>query len=419
MSDEPSRSPAYQRDFPIGATLRPPWDGEDPAPRITSVRAIVTAPEGVNLVVVRIDTDEPGLHGFGCATFSHRAAAVAAVVDDYLTPRLVGRSVADITDIAITLGAGPYWRDGPIGNSALSGVDMALWDIAGRRAGLPVWALIGGRVRGHLPCYTTVYGHTEAQLLQALNARIAGGERAFRTIVAAAEQPGRVVNDPARHVAQTRDLLRRLRSEFGDDVEFIVDLHGQLAPSDAVRLADEITPLRPFYLEDPLAVEDLDWLPTLRAHTGLPLATGEVFTSIAQALPLIANRTIDYLRCHVSTIGGFTPALRLAAACELFGVRTAWHGPLDCSPIGHAANVALGAASPAFGIHEHHEPAPATLDIFPGAPTARAGAVTPNTAPGWGIEVDERVAADHPPVPSDRLSGFEGLRRADGSLQRP
>jgi mannonate dehydratase len=413
---EPAR---YRRDFPIGSTLRPPWDGEDRAPRITAVRPILTAPEGVNLVVVRIDTDEQGLYGLGCATFAHRAKAVAGVIGEYLAPRLIGRSVADITDIATTLASGPYWRDGPIGNAALSGIDMALWDIAGRRAGVPVWALIGGRVRRDLPCYATVYGHTDAHLLAALGARIAAGERAFRTIVASAEEPGRVVADAPRFIDDTANRLQRLRSEFGDDVEFVVDVHGQLRPADAVRLAQAITPCRPFYLEDPLAVEDLDWLPALRAHTGLPLATGEVFTTTAQALPLIASRTIDFLRCHVSTIGGFTPAWRLAAACELFGVRTAWHGPLDSSPIGHAANVALGAASPAFGIHEHHEPSAATLEVFPGAPTAVAGVVVPTSAPGWGVEIDEVAAAAHPPVSPDRLSGFEGLRRRDGSIQRP
>ena len=111
----------YRRDFPIGVTLRPPWDVDDSAPRIAAVRPIVTAPEGVNLVVVRVDTDEPGLYGFGCATFAHRAAAVASVVGDYLAPRLVGRGVTDITDIAATLGSGPYWRGGPSGTTRCPG----------------------------------------------------------------------------------------------------------------------------------------------------------------------------------------------------------------------------------------------------------------------------------------------------------
>ena len=215
--------------------------------------------------------------------------------------------------------------------------------------------------------------------------------------------------------------MRRLRTEFGDPVDFIVDVHGQLPPADAISAGPRDRPASTdFYLEDPLAIEDLAWMPTLRARTGIPLATGELFTSAADALPLLADRRIDFLRCHLSTIGGFTPALKLAAAIatssECGPPGTA---PLDCSPIGHAANVALGTASEAFGIHEHHEPSAATIEVFPGAPTASNGVVAPNTAPGWGVEVDEAAALRHPAVRSDRLSGFEGHRRPDGSIQRP
>ena len=420
MPAQPHETPLYDRSFPIGDTLRPPWDDRlAQGSRIAAVRTIVTAPEGINLVVVRVDTDEPGLYGFGCATFAHRAHAVTAVVNDYLAPRIIGRRVDDITDVVTTLATGPYWRGGAIENSALSGIDMALWDIAGRRAGQPVWALTGGRVRRDLPCYRTVYGHTEQLLFTTLQDRITAGERAFRTIVAADELPGRTVGDAATLTRNTAGLLHRLRSEFGSDVDFIVDVHGQLRPPDAITLALELEPLRPFYLEDPLSVDDLDWLPALRARTTVPLATGEVFTSARDALGLLAGHAIDFLRCHVSAIGGFTPALKLAAVAEFSGVRTAWHGPADCSPIGHAANVALAVTSPSFGIHEHHQPSAATREVFPGAPVATDGVVAPSTAPGWGVEVDEEAAAGYPPVAADRLSGFEGHRRRDGSIQPP
>ena len=195
---------------------------------------------------------------------------------------------------------------------------MALWDIAGRRAGLPVWALLGGRVRRDLPCYATVYGRSEAEMLAALGDRISRGERAFPTIVAANEEPGRIVRRPSETVSSTVGLLRRLRCDIGDDVDFIVDVHGQLRPANAIRLAHEIAPLRPFYLKDPLAVEDLAWMPTLRAVPGVPLATGELFTSVADALPLLAGRGVDFLRCHLSTIGGFTQG-------------STWRRPATCS----------------------------------------------------------------------------------------
>ena len=415
MSDQPD--PSSRRDFPIAEHLAPPWD--DPGPRITSVRAIVTAPEGINLVVVRVETDVDGLIGWGCATFAYRSAAVAMVVDQYLAPRLIGRRAGDITDLFNSLRNGPYWRDGPIDNNALSGIDMALWDIKGKLAGLPVWSLWGGRVRAELPAYSTVYAPDLPSLVAALTPRVERGDRRFRVIVTGGEPPGRRLPDPSTAIRQTVELLAGLRRELPAEAEFIVDVHGQLPPADAVRMAAAVEPFGLLYLEDPLAVEDLGWLPDLRARTRVPLAIGEVFTSVNHYLPVMEGRQIDFIRCHLSAIGGLSPALRLQAAAELFGIRTAWHGPLDLSPIGHAANVALATVAANFGVHEHHSPSELTQDIFPGAPVMVDGVVRPSTRPGLGIDFDEQLAAQHPPIPADRLFGLEGMRRGDGTAQRP
>ncbi|GGM14963.1 enolase C-terminal domain-like protein [Nakamurella endophytica] len=404
-------------DFPVGDLLAPPWP--DDGPRITGVRAVVTAPEGVNLVVVRVDTDVDGLYGLGCATFAYRSAAVALVVEEYLAPRLVGRSAGHVTDTFHTLRHGPYWRDGPIGNNALSGVDMALWDLKGKVAGLPVWSLLGGRCREVLPAYTTVYAPTVPAMAEALAPRVAAGDTRFRPLVTAGEPPGRRLPDPAGTVDAAVDLVTRLAAELPGPARFVVDVHGQLPYPAVAGLAARLEPLPLLYLEDPVAVEDLGWLPVLRGRTSLPIAIGEVFTSVNEYLPLLAGRSMDYVRCHVSAIGGITPALRLAATAELFGVRTAWHGPLDLSPVGHAANVALGTAAPNFGVHEHHEPASVTREMFPGAPVLEAGAVRPSADPGLGVDFDEALARRFPPVAADRLFGLEGLRRADGAAQRP
>jgi mannonate dehydratase len=119
----------------------PPWSPRD-AVRVTGVRAIVTAPEGLPLVVVRVDTSEDGLYGLGCATFTQRYEAVVAALRSHVAPLVIGRHPADIEDITRLVHYSSYWRNGPVLNNALSGVDQALWDIAGKRAGMPVYELL-------------------------------------------------------------------------------------------------------------------------------------------------------------------------------------------------------------------------------------------------------------------------------------
>jgi mannonate dehydratase len=296
---------------------------------------------------------------------------------------------------------------------------MALWDIKARAADVPVWALLGGRLREWVPAYSTADGHDVDDIEPRLRQRIADGDTRFRVVLAHTEQAGRAAADPGTYIRSTVAVLDRLRQDFGDAAEFVIDVHGFLAPAEAFQLATALEPLRPLFLEDALSVEDLTWLPDLRRHTALPLAIGELFTSVAQCVPLIAERTVDYVRCHLSMMGGFTAGVRLAAAAELFGIRFAWHGPLDLSPIGHAANLALNIASPAFGIHEHTEPAPQTSAMFPGAPRLVAGRIAVGDRPGWGVDFDEDLAARFPPIAGERLSGLEGGRRPDGSLHRP
>jgi mannonate dehydratase len=388
-------------------------------PVVTAVRTFVTAPDGVNLVVVRVETDVDGLYGLGCGTFTFRAHAVAQVVDTYLAPRLVGRPVRDITDIFSSLYLAPYWRTGPIENNALSAIDLALWDLKGKLAGMPVWSLLGGKVRQYLDAYRTVLAPTEGELVDIVRQRIDEGESSFRVLLEDPGDPTAVPYYGEPYMNAMESLLRLLRRELGDEPRFIVDVHGRLSPSECIRFAGAIEESKPYYLEDPLILEDLGWLPRLRAQTRLPIAMGELFTDVNEYAGPISRHEIDFIRCHITSIGGLTPAIRLVHLAEVFGVKTAWHGPADLSPIGHAANAALAISALNFGIHEHSQPGPATRDVFPGSLVIGAGKVVPTDAPGWGIDFDEKQAACHEAVPGDVRSFLEFRRRADGAIQHP
>jgi mannonate dehydratase len=402
--------------------------------KITDVRVVVTAPEGVNLVVVRIDTSDAGLHGLGCATFNQRSAAVAAAVEQHLRPFLIGRSPADITDLTRMLHFSGYWRSGPVLNSALSGVDMALWDIAGKRAGMPVYELLGGRVREAVPVYVHASGRVfEETLDQAArlmdegyhHIRLQTGQLGLGTYGAPAtvggypDAPNPDGWDVHAYLRQTPKLFAAARERLGEDVELLHDVHSRLTPKQAVILARALEPYGLFFLEDPIAPEHYARLPEVRAASPVPIAAGELVASVPEAARLVTGGGVDLLRLHISAVGGLTPGWKLANLCELSGVQTAWHAPADVSPIGCAANLALDMASPAFGIQEGHVYAPVVHEMFPGTPLIAAGYATPSTAPGWGIELDARLAAKHPPV----YGGFERwaitVRRPDGSVEAP
>jgi mannonate dehydratase len=151
----------------------------------------------------------------------------------------------------------------------------------------------------------------------------------------------------------------------------------------------------------------------------VPIAVGELVGSVPAAVRLIQTGAIDYLRLHVSTVGGLTPARKLADLCELTGVQTAWHAPADQSPVGFAANVALDVSSPAFGIQEGHRYPDHVREMFPGTPRVERGYAWVSEEPGWGIDLDERLAARYPPVSGVFERWATRVRRPDGSLLAP
>ena len=397
--------------------------------KITAVQTFVTQPAGWRLVVVKVLTSEPGLYGLGCATFTQRHMAVKAALDHHIGPLVIGKDPRNIEDLWHQMMLNGYWRSGPVLNNATSGVDMALWDIKGKLAGMPCYELWGGRCR---PA-AAVYGHTSGDTPQAVaeGARrlMAEGYRHVRCQLgiyagvggAAARRPDGALPgayfDDREKLRSVPAMFEYLRKELGGEVELLHDVHERLTPIDAVWLAKVLEPYRLFFLEDILAPEDIDWLRQIRSVCATPIAMGELFTNPQEMTPLVAGRLIDFVRCHVSCIGGVTPALKLAHTAEAFGVRTAWHGPPDLSMVGMAANIHLDVAMHNFGIQEWVGRAPAELEMFPGSPEVRGGYAYPNDRPGLGIGFDEKLAAKFPPDSAN--PDWTIARLPDGTIRRP
>ena len=397
--------------------------------KITRVRAICTAPENIPLVVVRVDTNQPGLYGVGCATYTQRFLSVAHAVDTYFDPLLRDKDPARIEDIWQMAMVSPYWRNGPILGNALSGVDMALWDIKGKLAGMPVYDLLGGKVREA----ARVYRHADGGTLEEVGDRVQayieqgvqvirlqfggyGGRAAIDSMKPEGACDG-AYYDPLGYQLSVVKLFDKMRERFGFNIEFCHDVHERLEPIEAIRLAKELEPHRLFFLEDALAPEQVDWFKIMRQQTHTPIAMGELFNNPLEWLGLVSVRLIDFIRVHISQIGGITPARKLAILCESFSVRTAWHGPGDVSPVGHAANIHLDLSSWNFGIQEWSGWSDKSREVFPGCPELRGAYVYANSRPGLGIDINEELAAKY--KCSEALPQWTNARRPDGTLARP
>jgi mannonate dehydratase len=395
---------------------------------ITDVRAILTAPAGIRLVVVKVETSEPGLYGLGCATFTQRYLPVATAVERHLKPFLIGKEVHRIEDIFQTSMVNAYWRNGPVLNNAISGVDIALWDIKGKLANMPVYELLGGKCREAAALYRHADGTSPEGVAENVQALREQGYRYIRCQIGGyggrghpmrspdGAQPG-AYYDPVAYARSVPPMFEHVRSVVGFEVELLHDIHERLQPSQAVQLAKAVEPYQLFFLEDPLAPEQTDWFRVLRNQTATPIAMGELFTNQREWMPLVAEGLIDFTRAHISAIGGITPARKMAAFCELYSVRTAWHGPGDVSPVGHAANLHLDLSSPNFGIQECYDFPDVLREVFPGCPEIRDGYMYPNDKPGLGIDIDEELAAKYPCA--DFLDTWTVARLPDGTPARP
>ena len=404
-----------------------------PPLKITNVKAILTAPQRIRLCVVKVETSEPGLYGLGCATFNQRPLPVASAVDNYLNPFAKGRDVDNIEDMWQNAYTSSYWRNGPVLNNALSGLDQALWDIKGKRANMPVYQLLGGKCRFAVDCYTHCSGRDYDQVERSVRRAMEEGFRHIRIQLggygsphlskeadfkeAGFGLPSDSLMETGPYVRATIKMFEHIRSTCGDEIELLHDIHERIPPIQAVNLVKQLEQFHPFFIEDPFAPEDNGYFKLLRQQTCVPIAMGELFNNPHEWTGLITERLIDFIRVHISQVGGLSVAKKISALCEWFNVRSAWHGPGDVSPVGHAANAHLDLAIPNFGIQESVRFNDRTREVFPGCPTVKNGYMYINEAPGFGVDINEELATKFP-LP-EHPGYWSPVRRSDGTAVRP
>ena len=396
---------------------------------VKDVQVFSTAPEADNLVVVKLITSESGLYGLGCATFTQRHLAVITAIEKYIKPFLIGKDVSRIEDIWQSAMGSSYWRNGPVLNNAISGIDMALWDIKGKMANMPLYQLFGGKCREAALAYAHATADNIEKTIEIAHALKEQGFRNIRLKCGGYNGKDQTLHspkgsvtgayfNPKAYMKTTLELFEKARKALGFETGLCHDVHERLAPIDAVGFAKKMEPFELFFLEDALPPEQPGWFEKIRAVSTIPLAMGELFVNSTEWMPLITGRLIDYIRVHLSMIGGISPALKLTHLCDAFGIRTAFHGPSDLSPIGIAANVHIDLSVPNFGVQEWFgNTNDAYLSIFPGSPQVQDGYIYINDKPGIGVDFDEAEARKYPC--DNTLPSWTLTRLPDGTAVRP
>jgi len=382
--------------------------------RIVDARVIVCSP-GRNFVTLKLLTED-GLHGLGDATLNGRELAVASYLQDHVVPLLIGRDARRIEDTWQYLYKGAYWRGGPVGMTAIAAVDMALWDILGKAASMPVYRLLGGASREAVLVYGHANGHDVEETVAATADYLQMGYKAVRAQcgvpgLASTYGVGRggMYYEPAepglppenvwsseKYLAFVPSLFARLREEFGPEPHLLHDVHHRLTPIEAARLGRSLEPFHLFWMEDPVPAEVPDGFRVVRQHTTTPIAVGEVFSSIFDCRHLLQEQLVDYIRATVVHAGGITHLRKIAQLAELYRVRTGCHGATDLSPVCMAAALHFDLSVHNFGIQEYMRHTPETDQVFPHAYSFADGYLHPGEAPGLGVDIDEALAAQYP-----------------------
>ncbi len=387
-------------------------------------------------VFLKIITSEPGLHGIGSAANQYQVHAVIAALEKHLIPWLIGKNPDRIEDLWQSANFRTYWRQGPVNNNVLAAMDMALWDLKGKRAGMPVYELLGGKTRDAVACYDHAGGRDQEAAVASVQQSMSRGFRHIRVQYGAggyggggfipAGQGSRPEGgyagpafDEEVYVDTIPKVFEFVRSKVGFAPKLLHDVHSHLSGVNAVEFCRRMQPCQMFFIEDVLAPEQLAWYRQIRQVCATPQAVGEVFAHPLEWTPLVTERLIDFVRCRVAAIGGITAAKKTATLCEFFGVRTAFQEGGENDPVNQMASYHVDISSTAFGIQEENQFPPLVHELLPGAGQIRKGYLYGSDKPGLGLDINEALAAKYPLQPLTGGGAYHTDRAMDGSVVKP
>ncbi len=386
--------------------------------KITGITTLIVNAEMRNWIFVRVETDQQGLYGWGEATLEWKTRAVAGAVED-LKPLVMGCDPRDIELLVRTMRKHSFWRLGAIGMSAISGIEIALWDILGKWLGQPVWRLLGGKVRDRVMVYThlglgdmrAVYESMDVDTLVERATRVvASGYRALKAVFI----PYTHYHATLPAVNHAGRMMEALRAAVGAEIEIMVDFHGRPASAGAaLAYIDALAPGRPMFVEEVLPPGETRALEQVAARTHVPLAAGERLVERVEFEDLFRRRTIDIAQPDICHCGGLLETKKIAAMAETAGIGVAPHNPLG--PIAGVAALHFAVCTPNHVIQEEMVGAVPWYDEVVRGPIRMVdGHWLVPELPGLGIEVDERACAAHPFAPE--IIHATNARLADGTV---
>ncbi|WP_018972603.1 galactonate dehydratase [Rudaea cellulosilytica] len=367
--------------------------------KITDVKTVVVNAEMRNWVFTKVETDVPGLFGWGEASLEWKTRSLVGTIED-MKQMVLGEDPRNIEHIYQKMYRQSFWRMGVIGMSAISSIEQALWDIAGKDLGVPVYRLLGGKVRDKVRMYThlgggnmkAVYETFEVEpLIELAQQCVANGYTAIKVVFVPYSEP---LEGPAT-VKRFAHMFGTLREAMGDNIDIMVDFHGRTYPAMAIQYINAIEEFHPYFCEEPVPPENVPALLEVRQSTRVPIATGERLVSRHQFREVFEQRACHVIQPDLCHCGGLLEAKKIAAMAEMYQMGVAPHNPLG--PVANAAALHFALSTPNFLIQEDMlTDVPWRWDVVKSDLQTKNGYWLPCETPGLGIEVDEKAAAKHP-----------------------